>query len=67
MSYSFQSERVIARPVTTADTSEIEAVYAGNRELLILLDRENEPSALARRFVDHQNLPSRPRPRACTT
>ena len=62
MSYSFQSERVIARPVTTADTSEIEAVYAGNRELLILLDRENEPSALARRFVDHQNLPSRAAP-----
>jgi len=47
--------------VTGAETPEIEAVYAGNSELLVLLDRENDPRTLALRFTGHQNLP----PRGC--
>lgn len=61
MPYSFRSARILAQPVTGAETPEIETVYAGNRELLLLLDRENDPPILARRFVEHQNLP----PRGC--
>jgi diamine N-acetyltransferase len=61
MPYSFRSARILARPVTDVDTPEIEAVYTGNRALLLLLDRENDPCALARRFTGHQNLP----PRGC--
>ena len=52
MPYSFRSARMIARPVTGDDTPEVEAVYAGNRELLLLLDRENDPALLARRFAE---------------
>jgi len=61
MSYSFRSARIIAQPVTGADAPEIEAVYTGNRELLLLLDRENDPLILARRFVEGRNLPPRGR------
>jgi ribosomal protein S18 acetylase RimI-like enzyme len=57
MSYSFHSARILARPVTEADASAVEAVYAANRELLVLLDRENDPALLARRFVHGRNLP----------
>lgn len=61
MPYSFRSARILAQPVTAVETPEIESVYAGNRELLLLLDRENDPPVLARRFVEHRNLP----PRGC--
>lgn len=59
MSYSFRSARILARPVTESDAPGIEAVYTGNRELLLLLDSENDPLALARRFVEGRNLPAR--------
>jgi ribosomal protein S18 acetylase RimI-like enzyme len=59
MSYSFRSARILAQPVTGVDTPEIEAVYTGNRELLLLLDREYDPLVLARRFVEGRNLPPR--------
>ncbi|MBP9943846.1 MAG: GNAT family N-acetyltransferase [Desulfomicrobium sp.] len=62
MPYSFRSARILARPVTGLDTPEVEAVYGGNRELLLLLDRDNDPSALARRFVEGRNLPPKGRP-----
>ncbi|MGE4441508.1 MAG: N-acetyltransferase family protein [Desulfomicrobium sp.] len=62
MPYSFRSARIIARPVTGADTPEVEAVYAGNRELLLLLDRENDPALLARRFAEGRNLPPKGKP-----
>lgn len=61
MSYSFRSARILAQPVTEADTSDIEAVYTGNSELLLLLDRENDPLVLACRFVEGRNMP----PRGC--
>ena len=57
MSYSFRSARILARPVNGLDTPQVEAVYAANRELLVLLDRENDPAALARRFTHARNLP----------
>lgn len=59
MPYSFQSLRITARSVTESEVPDIEAVYEGNRKLLSLLDREKDPSALARRFVDGLNLPTR--------
>lgn len=61
MSYSFRSARILAQPVAGTDILEIEAVYTGNRELLLLLDHENDPLVLARRFVEGRNLP----PRGC--
>lgn len=63
MSYSFRSARILARPVTGADAPEIEAVYTGNRELLRLLDHDNDPLVLALRFVEGRNLP----PRGCAS
>lgn len=62
MPYTFRSARIIAQPVSGAQIREIEAVYTGNRELLLLLDRESDPLLLARRFVDGRNLPPRGRP-----
>jgi len=59
MSYSFRSARILARPVNGLDALEVEAVYAANRELLVLLDRENDPALLARRFAQGRNLPPR--------
>jgi ribosomal protein S18 acetylase RimI-like enzyme len=57
MSYSFRSARILARPVNGLDAPEVEAVYAANRELLVLLDRENDPALLAHRFAERRNLP----------
>jgi ribosomal protein S18 acetylase RimI-like enzyme len=59
MPYSFQSARIMARPVTGSEAPEIGAVYEGNRNLLSLLDREKDPAALTRRFIEGRNLPAR--------
>lgn len=57
MPYSFRSARILARPVAEAQLPEIVAVYAGNRDLLILLDREYDPLVLAERFVRRLGAP----------
>ena len=62
MPYSFRSSRILARPVTGLDTPEVESVYSGNWELLLLLDHDNDPAELARRFVEGRNLPPKGRP-----
>jgi len=62
MADSFRSERILARTVTDADSPEVAGVYAGNRELLVLLDRESDPDVLARRFVQQLNVPPKVHP-----
>jgi ribosomal protein S18 acetylase RimI-like enzyme len=57
MAESFRSARILARPVTEADAPEIAGIYEGNRELLVLLDRESDPLVLTRRFTLRENLP----------
>jgi ribosomal protein S18 acetylase RimI-like enzyme len=57
MANPLRSARILARPVTAADTPAVVGIYEGNRDLLVLLDREHDPEVLARRFVQGLNLP----------
>lgn len=61
MPYSFDSARIMARPVTGTEAPDIEAVFEGNGDLLFLLDREHDPAALAAAFVEGRSLPPRGR------
>jgi ribosomal protein S18 acetylase RimI-like enzyme len=57
MADTLRSARILARPVTEADTDAILGIYEANRDLLVLLDRENDPGALTTRFTRSRNLP----------
>ena len=57
MADTLRSARILARPVTDQDADAILGIYHGNRELLALLDRENDPGHLTRRFTACSNLP----------
>ena len=57
MAETLRSARILARPVTDADARAVAGIYEGNRDLLVLLDREHEPLALSRRFTQGLNLP----------
>ncbi len=62
MTSSFRSARILAQLATEADAPEIVEVYEGNRELLLLLERENDPLVLTHRFVHRLNLPPKVSP-----
>ena len=57
MAETLRSARILARPVIDADIRAVAGIYGGNRNLLVLLDREHDPLVLSRRFTQGLNLP----------
>lgn len=57
MAETLRSARILARTATESDALAVAGVYEGNRDLLVLLDREHDPHVLSVRFTRGLNLP----------